>query len=95
MLKYRYKVDFLYKILIVNRHISNSRLYIDSQVSQTKDGEKLVRSKQKESKVVVEVSMDSLQPSIDRSQGSVSAFQRAILIISWQGTCDTYKFLNV
>ena len=39
---------------------------------------------------MVGISLDSLRPSIDRSQGSLSAFQPAMLIIPWQGACDMY-----
>lgn len=39
---------------------------------------------------MVGISLDSLRPRIDRFQGSVSAFQPAMLIIPWQGACDMY-----
>lgn len=51
----------------------------------------MASDKQKALKVVG-ISLDSLRPSIDRSQGSVSAFQLAMLIIPWQGACDTYYY---
>lgn len=60
---------------------------------QSRESGKTTRGKQKKLKVVG-TSLDSLlRPSIDRSQGSVSAFQPAMLIISWQGACDTYGVL--
>jgi hypothetical protein len=60
-------------------------------MSQAK-GRRVVKKEAK----VVGIGPDTLWPSIDRSQGSVSAFQAAMLIIPWQGACDTYyEFLRV